>query len=225
MPLGQEQKHRRRRRRRHMRGKGLNRKEKAQVRAIIDAKDAQTTELKHFDIQLNNSINADFTSAGTLDLCQPIQGDGSSERLGDHVTPVSLFLRFELRPPDNDNRVRIVIWRQTMSSGTVNGALSSILEYSTPAQIDRDIYSPYRVHSEIMGFKVLFDKNYFLQYGTNIQNPIEELYFDLRKQKKQIEYSDGVQTGMYHYFLSFISDNAATPPVIRGYSRFRYTDA
>lgn len=225
MPLGVETKRTRRprRRRRNPRG-GLNNVEKSQVKAIIANQDARTQEKKTFDLELNHNITIDWSSTNTLDLSAPAQGDGSSQRGGDHIQPVSLFLRFELATPDNTNRVRVVIWRQAVTTATLAAALSTIVQYFTAGDIDRDIYSPYKVHTEITNFKVLYDKNFFLSSGLNTQTMIEELYFDLRKMP-QVEFADGITTGQNHYFISYLSDSAVTPPTIKGWSRFRYYDA
>lgn len=209
--------------RKRRRKPALNKQQASAVKAIIAAQDAKEVELKHYDVDLNYSITNDFTSTNTHILSYVAQGDGSSLRDGDALKPKSLFLRFELRVPDANNRVRVIIWRQMEDTSVVSPAMSKLLEYSSSAAVDRHIYSPYKVHSTDLHFKVLFDKNYYLSSGINTEQVIEEIYLDLSN-SPQIHFQDGVQDGKNHYMLSFVSDSVTTPPTMAGWSRLRYTD-
>lgn len=220
-PSGQENKtvHRRKKKSTN----ALSRREKAAVGAIVDKRLAKELELKKFDKVLNLAIGTDWTATGTFPLTEVTQGDSASSRDGDHVTPKSLFLRYEVRAADATNAIRVIIWRQNLNSATVGPRLLNIMQYTTT--VATDIYSPYIVHSEFAKFKILSDKNYVLTQGTDNQVIIEEMYFDLSRQP-QLNFNQGANTGEYQYFISFLNDSGAiTHPSLKGWSRFRYTDA
>lgn len=202
----------------------LSKAQSAQVRTIIDSKNDSIMEKKKFDLVLNFNINNTFANTQTYDLTNPAQGSGSSEREGDHLRQLNLFLRFQLAIPDNTNRIRVIVWQRGLNSATISPSLVDILQYTNTVQIDRDIYSPYITHSEYVGFfKILFDRNYEMVGGTNTGQLCEEMYFDLSKHK-MIHFNESGVTGENHYFISVVSDNLATPPTLKGYTRMRYYD-
>lgn len=204
--------------------KGLTLAQRRQVSALVTKKIEVKAEKKTHDIELDYSIPISFSATNTLALSEIAEGSAYNQRIGERISPVGLFLRFQLKCVDSTNRIRIIIWRQALNNATVSGALTSVLEYTNVANVDRDIYSPYKTNTDVTKFKIFFDKNYDLTLNANNQSIIEEIYINLQKQP-DIEFNSGATTGSGHYFISWISDSAAAShPTIGGWSRLRYLD-
>ncbi len=212
-------------RRRKRGGKAaLSSKEAAAVRSIVDNKLAVQEELQYFDTQIDVTSGVDFSSVQTIDLTDIQQGVAEEQRVGRIIQPKSLFLRYKIKAVDATNDIRVILWRQDLNDATIGAGLTNILEYANNGNVDKDIYSPYKIGTKSVKFKILSDRNYALSLNTGDQNQVEEMYFDLSKHP-QVTFNEGFNTGANHYQLSYVSDSGAVGhPTIKGWVRFRYTD-
>lgn len=211
-----------RRRRRRRRGRGLNRKQVAMVKSVVNKKLASEIELKHYD-QIVNTSN-DFAFTNSLSLFDPTQGVGDTQRVGDVVNLKSIFLRFVLSGVDATNiqRLQVIQWMEDTTVATPN--MSITLQHTSGATVAPEILSPLQIDKKYR-YKVLWDKSFSHVFDSETRQQIYEVFISKGFARK-VEFTNASTSGLNKIYLLFISDSQAVAhPTIEGYSRIRYSDA
>lgn len=201
-------------RRKKYKGKGLNRKEKAQVVKLVKKTVLPMVEKKHHDTQHTINIGA---AVQTADLINLVQDDTDTSRNGDQVTLESIFLRYRLSNTTNSVvRIMLVQWKSNTLDDPINWA--DLVQFSTSTTTD--MASPLNI-DQSKKFIMLYDKIHYL----SSQNPISAAQVYLKKGfTKNISYNEAITSGFNHIYLVVNSDNATTTG-FNGVSRVRYYDA
>lgn len=189
---------------------------KKQVRDMIRSITSKE-ELKFLDTNANAS-SVDFSGILSL-LSDPLQGDGSSERVGDRLTLVKLELRLNLEAADSTNLMRFMLVQYFPSaSPSVTTFLQNTGSGASPI-------SQYSV-ATISDYKVLLDSGPInLVLGqANTQRSFK--YLNVTNfSKKVVVFASNTTAASNHLYLLVISDSGAIPnPSISYNIRLWYTD-
>lgn len=209
-------------RRRKLKGKGLNAKQKEQIKNMLDA----PLELKYFDYTFNaysSSLTPSF-----FDAFQPSQGTASNEIIGADVELKSINYKFLIAKADTTNYLRMVIFQWYGDSLTDSPNWNQLFQFHTagvPADV-LDASGPYLVgQGRDKMFNVITDREYLLDSDDStiiIQGFINKGF------RKRITFNDdnSPQTGVNHIYIMWVSDSGAVShPGVTGYLRCRYYDA
>lgn len=192
--------------------KGLNKKEKKQVLAIVN----RGRENKYHDTLL--SVTEEY-GGSVYSISDVPQGDTDITRDGDQFVQRALRIRGKVVVADSHNLLRMLVfrWKQD-DTPTVSDLLSSTYVGSVRAP-----YSPYH-HDGRTNFTVLFDKTYLTDsYKTAVQ--IDTKWINLRN-KKQYMTAGSSTAGKNKIYVMIISDSAAEPsPLCDIVSRLTFTDS
>lgn len=191
---------------------GLNKKEKKQVKAIIN----RGRENKYYDTLL--SVTEEY--GGTVYSISDVpQGDTDITRDGDQFNQRALRLKGKVVNADSTNLLRLVVFRWKQED---TPAPADILN-STYVGTIRAPYSPYH-HDGRTNFTVLYDKT----FPTDTYSP--QRYFDSKwinlREKKQYMVAGSATVGKNKLYVLIISDSAAEgSPLCDMVSRLTFTDS
>lgn len=212
----------RKKRYRKIKGRGLNRKQKTQIKKMIESR----PEKKYYDttwddIQMGNTPT--FT-----DITAPAQGTTTSDRIGSNITleNVSFSFRFSVGASNGTNYIRMVIfqwfpdnandlpsWTQIFQYPPT-GSPASQYEYMSPLVLDE---------GGVRNFKVLLNQEFNLDEIDDTK--ASEKGFINKGYKKTITFGDAIITGNNHIYVMFISDSIGVEyPHVSGFTRVRYID-
>lgn len=210
----------RKKRYRRRRGRGLNRKQKAQVKKLIEI----PKELKFYDTSFN-AIALDFAPL-FVDMTAPAQGDGMDMRNGSRIWLKSVQYAFNFQLGDNTNYFRFLILQWFLDNGHDQPQWQQIFQFHTGGlPINQlELMSPYVLdEGGTHNFRILLDKQFYL----DLDNPIQTVKGYLNKGfRKSLECSGAEENGTNHIFAMMISDSGAVShPTVSGYTRARFYDS
>lgn len=143
----------------------------------------KTVERKNVDYQ--ETFNVSTTPSTNANFMGGEQGVGNADRIGNQITLMSQTLRWNLSIPsggDNFNQVRILIVEST--EGSVNLALSDVLQYNDYSIYGEQIFSsPYTLKTSTnKRYKVHFDRVYELnQNASRAMTDMAKVYYGSKK--------------------------------------------
>ncbi len=195
-------------------GRGLSKKQSAQVKGQIE----RGKEKKHFQVEFSSSVGV----AGLLtNLSSITQGDSGSERVGDSIKPHFLELNLSVIIADTTNvcRVSLIQWKQDSADATPT--LDDIFSTTTAANAP---HQPFE-YAGRMNFKVLGDKMVSLGVeGPNVR--LIRFRIPASKMLSLINFDEGAATGRNKIYMVLWSDSGAvTHPVFTGVARLLYSDS
>lgn len=192
--------------------KGLNKKEKKQVKSIIN----QGRENKYLDVLIDAS---NLATGVVYSLADVPQGDTDTTRDGDQLVQRAMRIKGRALVADTTNQVRMIVFRWKQNTVPVVGDILSASYIGT-------VYaplSPYH-HDGRSNFTVLYDKIFHV--GTyNIQKGFDTKWMNLRNNKQY--FSAGASTSSKHciYALVITDSTAVSNPNITFVSRLTFTDS
>ena len=210
----------RRKRGRKLKGKGLTRKQKAQVSSMVKA----PIEKKFYDTAYVASA-VSLTPAFT-DITSPAEGTGMDQYTGGRIDIQSLQYRFVFTKSDTTNYIRYVIfqwfsdttsdapsWEKIMQNQTL-GVPTTLYDITSPYVLDRGSTS---------SFKILVDEQFYM----DAENSIQLVKGFINKGfKKTAEVYAPNSYGSNHIYLMYVSDSGvSTHPSISGFTRCRFLDS
>lgn len=205
--------------RRRPRGRALTRKQRSQVKSVVNSAFKQRTETKYHN-QLNVGSSPSYT--GAISLMNDIAvGTDDQTRVGDELYMKSISLNYNVTvsSTDSTNVVRAIVFQWFDDS---TASLSSILQQTGDLSA---VVSPYH-HDNMYGkkFKILYDKVHLVNDASNPQSYGSISITKIKRRK--VHYTAGSSTpDNNRVYLAFISDSAAAShPSVNYYLRIRYTD-
>lgn len=182
-------------------GKGLNKKEKKQVKSLIN----QGRENKYLDVLINSSSLA---TGVVYSLADVTQGDTDIQRDGDQLVQRALRVKGRALVADTTNQVRLVLFRwKQQTTPLVADILSSAYIGNVEAPL-----SPYH-HDGRSNFTVLYDKIYHV--GTyNIQKGFDTKWINLRNNKQYFKAGGSTVSKNCIYALIITDSTAVSNPNI-----------
>lgn len=180
-------------------------------------KDFLNVELKTVDVALtsNNVLN----TGAVVHLTPVSQGDTRVQRNGKSIFGNSLFLRGSLGAGASSNVLRIIIFCDTMNTGTTPTA-ADVLETTGSA------LAPYSALDQTTSqgrYKILSSKIYSLSNVTN-QSQVFKMYIPF---KKHVKYTGPNATDEWKnqcYMLAISTQSTANGPNLDGICRFSFYD-
>lgn len=191
--------------------KGLNTREKGQVKKLITA----GRENKYLDVLL---LTTELFSGNVYSLSNVPQGDTDITRNGDQLVQRALRVKGNVIVSDTTNMSRLILFRWKNESVPVVGDILSATYVGTP----QAPHSPYH-HDGRTNFTVLYDKTFSVD-TYNTQRIFDTGWINLRNKKQY--YSGGSSSAEKNgIFALIISDSGAVGnPVTNLVSRMTYQD-
>lgn len=222
------------RRKRKMKGKGLTKKQKQEVKALV--RDDLKPEYKHKQNHLTNVNVAFNTGAGSLlrisNIDQTTTQATDTSRIGDSVNLQSIFVRFSidinpagLPAPDSWDIVRVLIFQWRPDAAVHVPTLGYILQQPAIPQPTSSIFDPYNSDHNTE-FNVLFDKFYTIDSrGGDPLVEMETVYIN-KGFNRHIPFNEQSNNGRNQIYIAFISTSSAVPnPLINLVSKLTFLDA
>lgn len=215
-------KRRKGRRRNRQKGKGLTKKQKAQVENMVK----QPSEKKFADYEFSL---AGITSLQAIaDITQVDQGTDGDQNIGTQIELESVQYNLLFTKADTTNWIRFVLFQWIPDSANDVPAWGQVMHFPTAggnpiSQMDR--MSPYLLgkgNSSI--FKILEDH----QFTLDDNNPTHQIKGFINKGfRKNLGMRDSIPSqGENHIFYILISDSGAiNHPTVDGYFRIRFYDS
>lgn len=222
-------------RRRKMKGKGLTKKQRMEVKALV--RDDLKPEYKHKQTHLTNVLCQWNTGSGSLlrlSIIDQSAGQSSdTSRVGDDVNLQSIFVRFsvDINPdtvippgPDSFNICRVLIFQWRPDMNIQAPSLPYILQQPAAPQPTSSIFDPYNSDNSTE-FRILFDKFYTLDTrGGDPLIEMESVYIE-KGFNRVLNYNEQSNTGKNQIYIAFISTSAAAPDCLFNMvSKLRFID-
>lgn len=183
------------------------------MKAIRD-NEKQEVELKRIYDEL--TLPPAITTSGLItNLCQPPQGDGNGERVGDKISMKKLLMRLSLIHQDSTNVVRVMVvkWFEVGSPGVTSILQATSLNQNQP-------YAPINWNNRHQ-FRVLYDNLFATSTNTNAVL-VEKIYLkNLGPQQFQLGSTIPEQGSLY---LLVVSDSPSSGPTMYLSWSISYTD-
>jgi len=191
---------------------------KKQVAKLV--RESDNVERKFIDVAISKTFDLPFGTLAGQPIFELQEGVTSQTRVGKKVLVKSIYIRMGFRSPAAsplNEVVRMLIVRETFNDESDVAKLEDVL------QVPTNIYSYKEVGKS--GFVTVFDRfvelnslgghsvHYTEQYLTDLNIPMEY---------KSASQADGT---VNNFFLWIISDALATPGLVLGMLRMRYTDS
>lgn len=186
------------------------------------------TEVKHYT---TDGVLQKNYSGGIVDLCDPAQGDGQEERVGNQIKPLHLTIRGYAAVDSTGGPTeigRLIIFRYKDENGqalAVGDILDSDIVGTTKAPLAGKAYDN-RYHS-----KILFDKTFYMGYNASgaqdTSLPSVRSFKFSTKLYGHINWTDTTTTqeggGLYMLWIT-AEATEANAPTLTYVSRVTYTD-
>lgn len=222
------------RKRKYIKGKGLNKKQVATVKAIVEKEIKPIVELKHHDQPENRVEITNFNFGGgnnMYNLTSIAQGLQDTQRVGDRIDLKSIFIRalfqFNLNPQDRTPIIRLTLFQWKQDNQVVTPTAADIFQNPT-AGIPGSILEPLLLDKN-KKYKKIFDKFFPLSIYGGQDTKVIELFIN-KKFSSMLEYGNAATTGMNQIYLMVnTSDNIGLQnngerPLMTLRSRVRYLD-
>lgn len=204
----------------------LTRKEKKAVSTIVKRTVSLSEEKKYLNTTLAG-ITINNVTWNPYQLLVPSQGDNSTDRLGNKITPFKIEMRGYINNPLATQvafRMLLIRWKASNSLTSPATQADRVFDLSTIADAWK---SPFSIPNRPT-FDVLYDRTMMLTPGssgncTDNQCRLISRTFKLSS-KKMIFDSDTVTTGTNQIYVIFLSDNSSSIQ-LNSYWRFWFTDA
>lgn len=183
------------------------------MKAIRD-NEKQEVELKRIYDELTTPPSI-TTSGLVTNLCQPAQGDGNGERVGDKISMKKLLIRLSLvhQDPTNIIRVMVVKWFEVGSPTVTSILQATSLNQNQP-------YAPINWNNRHQ-FRILYDNTFASSTYTNALL-VEKIYLkNLGQQQFQLGSTVPEQGSIY---LIAVSDSPVSGPTLNLVWSISYTD-
>lgn len=199
------------------RPKKLNRREKRQVKRMIDI----GRETKFLTVN-QSATSATNVFQATL-LTNIVQGSTSADRDGDSLLIKYIRLRYQIINADTYNFVRVVIvqWRENDALAAIAGA--SIFDVGQTGVID---FNSHYDWLQRRTYHILYDRVHYVANGISSDKQSVVRSVNIRPKVHKINYNAGAVTASDNIYLLWISDSAAvTHPTLSFTARTYFTDA
>lgn len=198
-----------------MRGKGLTKKQQAQVRRLVQ----RNIELKYFAFNsgAGSAISSTFNISPAPFLVT--QGTTDSQRIGDELTWVSMTLRFEIlnsfgAGADAYNNFRFVIFQWHPNSTPV----AADVFIAGPSGLP-DVWSTYG-HDRRHEFTIIYDEAFKTvgngqaatsPYTSLTTTGVQNRQISLKFAKKKCSFVGAGTTATNLFYVALVSDSAVVP--------------
>jgi len=201
------------------RGKGLTKRQRSEVTAIVQKK----PEKKYYDYPFD--ALAISTTPAFFDVFGPLQGTDSSSVIGESVNHTSFNYKFDFGIGDTANWIRFVMfqWKGDILTDSPNwNQIFAFFSGGTNLPVNQyERMSPYTVGEGRGGlFKIIKDESFVLDTDSPYQ--LFQGYINTGYDHRvTFNYADGGNPeGVNHLYVMFISDSGAIAhPTVSGFIR------